>query len=157
MLGQQAGVHEKGTFSLDQLIANIKSNKEFSKTGAIGLFIGVARGDSNEGEQVTKLTLEAYEPKANETLQTICTDLKKKQGIVDVQIHHMLGDFQVGEDMVYVAVAGSHRPEMFEVLREAVERYKHEAPIFKKEQTVTTKGEAKTEWVSEKTHQTQQR
>jgi molybdopterin synthase catalytic subunit len=155
VLGQQAGVHEKGTFSIDQLVENLKSNSEFSKTGAIGLFIGVARGDSNEGEPVTKLTLEAYESKANETLQAICTDLKNKPGIVNVQIHHLLGDFQVGEDMVYVAVAGSHRQEMFEVLREAVERYKHEAPIFKKEQTLTSKGETKAEWVSEKTQQTE--
>lgn len=150
MLGQHAGVHEKGTFSLDQLMSNIKSNKDFAKTGAIGLFIGVARGDSNEGQKVTKLTLEAYEDKATETLEGICSDLEKNPGIVDVQIHHLLGDFKVGDDMVYVSVAGSHRPEVFTVLREAVERYKHEAPIFKKEETLDDKGTAKAEWVSEK-------
>jgi molybdopterin synthase catalytic subunit len=64
----------------------------------------------------------------------------------------MLGDFQVGEDLVYVSVAGSHRLEVFEVLREAVERYKHEAPIFKKEQIVTQKGQTQAEWVTEKVH-----
>ncbi len=146
----QAGVHEKGNFNLDDLMNNIKKNGQFEKTGEIALFIGVARGESNEGEKVEKLTLEAYEEKANEVLEKICDDLTKKQGIVDVQIHHLLGDFNVGDDMVYVSVAGSHRTEVFPVLREAVERYKHEAPVFKKERVIDAKGLAKETWVSEK-------
>jgi molybdopterin synthase catalytic subunit len=70
-------------------------------------------------------------------------------GIMDVQIHHLLGEFNVGEDLVYVLVAGSHRKQVFTVLEEAVERYKKEAPIFKKEHVVTKKGEAKAYWVEE--------
>ena len=149
-MNHHAGVHEKGNFSLDDVIASIRKNKEYSKTGAIGLFIGVARGEDNEGQKVQKLTLEAYEEKANEILGKICDDLQQKPGIVDVQIHHLLGEFKVGEDLVYVSVAGSHRPEVFSVLREAVERYKHEAPVFKKEQVVNGKGDASQYWVSEK-------
>jgi molybdopterin synthase catalytic subunit len=149
-MSQHAGVHDKGTFNLQTLIDNIKQNPDFTQTGAIGLFIGVARGESNDGQKVQKLTLQAYEEKATEVLQTICCELEKKPGIVDVEIHHLLGDFQVGDDMVYVSVAGSHRDEVFSVLREAVERYKHEAPIFKKEQVVDEKGSVKETWVSEK-------
>jgi molybdopterin synthase catalytic subunit len=147
-----AGVHEKGRFSLADLMENIKKNEDFAKTGAIGLFIGVARGENNEGQKVQKLTLEAYEEKADEVLEEICVDLQKKPGIVDVQIHHLLGEFSVGEDLVYVSVAGSHRPEVFSVLREAVERYKHEAPVFKKEQVVDEAGKTQDSWVSEKDH-----
>ena len=62
----------------------------------------------------------------------------------------MLGEFNVGDDLVYVAVAGSHRTEVFTVLREAVERYKSEAPIFKKEHVIDEKGSAVEYWVSEK-------
>ncbi len=82
---------------------------------------------------------------------------KKSQGIVDVQIHHLLGEFSVGEDLVYVSVAGSHRPEVFSVLREAVERYKHEAPVFKKEQVIDEEGSARDSWVSEKGAQSNSR
>ena len=57
----------------------------------------------------------------------------------------MIGDFKVGEDLVYVIVAGKSRKDAFPVLREAVERYKHEAPIFKRE--LLKKG--KPYWVSE--------
>ncbi len=144
-----AGVHEKGKFSLPELIDSIKKNENSEKIGAITLFIGIARGENNEGETVKKLTLEAYEEKANEVLEGICNDLGKKPGIIDVQIHHLLGDFKVGEDLVYVSVAGSHRTDVFPVLREAVERYKHEAPVFKKEQVIDSKGAKKESWLSE--------
>jgi len=145
-----AGVHEKGTLSVSKLLSNIKKNSNFEKAGAIALFIGVARGETLEGEKVQKLTLEAYEEKANEVLAKICDDLSQKPGIVDVQIHHLLGEFNIGEDLVYVSVAGSHRTDVFPVLREAVERYKKEAPIFKKERVINAKGSATEYWVSEK-------
>ena len=145
-----AGVHEKGTFSVSDLLGGIRKNEKFEKAGAIALFIGVARGKTLEGEKVQKLTLEAYEEKANEVLAKICDDLSQKPGIVDVQIHHLLGEFNIGEDLVYVSVAGSHRTDVFPVLREAVERYKKEAPIFKKERVMNAKGSATEYWVSEK-------
>ncbi len=144
-----SGVHETGTFTLQNLMDSIKKSKNAERTGAIGLFIGVARGENNEGQKVKKLTLQAYEEKANEVLEKICDELQQKPGITDVQIHHLLGEFEVGEDMVYVSVAGSHRPEVFSVLREAVERYKSEAPVFKKEQVMDEKGNTLDSWVSE--------
>ncbi len=144
-----ASVHEKGSYSLSDLMDSIRKNSHFEKTGAIALFIGVARGENQKGEKVEKLTLEAYEEKANEVLEGICDDLVQKPGIVDVQIHHLLGEFSVGEELVYVSVAGSHRTDVFSVLREAVERYKHEAPVFKKERVIDAEGEAREVWVSE--------
>ena len=149
-----AGVHEKGTFSVLDLISNTKRNVNYKKAGAMTLFIGVARGETlEEGEKVQKLTLEAYEEKANEVLTKICDDLSKKPGILDVQIHHLLGEFSVGEEIVYVLVAGSHRTDVFPVLREAVERYKNEAPVFKKENVIDAKGLSSEYWVSEKEYE----
>jgi len=149
-LTTHGGVHEKGKFSVSDLLSNTKKSDNYEKAGAVALFIGVARGETLKGEKVQKLTLEAYEEKANEVLAKICEDLSKKLGIVDVQIHHLLGEFDVGEDLVYVLVAGSHRTDVFPVLREAVERYKNEAPVFKKEQIIDAKGAATEYWVSEK-------
>jgi len=149
-LSSDSGVHVKGTITLQSVIENIKQKPNFSKAGAIGLFIGVVRGETLDGERVEKLEIEAYEEKANETLNKICDDLTRKPGIVDVQIHHLIGEFQVGDDLVYVAVAGSHRTDVFPVLREAVERYKSEAQVFKKEQTLDSKGSRTQKWISEK-------
>jgi molybdopterin synthase catalytic subunit len=145
----RAGVHEKGDFSFLDELKNMKRGEGFGKAGAVAVFIGVVRGVSASGGRVEKLVLEAYEEKANEVLRGICDDLRRKPGIVDVQIHHLLGEFKVGEDLVYVLVAGSHRGSVFPVLEEAVERYKREAPIFKKELIVTGKGERKGRWVSD--------
>jgi len=146
----QTGVHEKGTFSFLEMMKNMKDKPDFHKAGAMALFIGVVRGETLEGNKVQKLELEAYEEKANEVLTRICKDLKKKKGIVDVQIHHLLGEFSVGEDLVYVLVAGSHRKNVFPVLEEAVERYKEEAPIFKKEHVSTGKGKTRAFWLAER-------
>lgn len=149
-MAAQAGVHKKGTFSFADMMKNVKSKPDFEKAGAISLFIGVVRGETAQGCKVQKLELEAYEEKANEVLVGICRDLKKKKGIVDVQIHHLLGEFSAGEDLVYVLVAGSHRKNVLSALKEAVERYKKEAPIFKKEHVLTVKGETSASWVTER-------
>jgi len=146
---QRSGVHEKGKFNLSDLINNAKRKKEIVKAGAIAVFIGVVRGETLEGKKVVNLKMEAYEEKANEVLMTISKELSKKPGIVDVQVHHLLGEFNVGEDMVYVSVTGSHREEVFSVLREAVERYKKEVPVFKKEKVVDVEGKESEYWVSE--------
>ena len=149
-MSEKAGVHEKGTFTIQDTVDNIKKDPNYRKAGAIGLFIGVVRGETFDGRKVKQLQLEAYEEKANQVLGKICSDLTKKPGIVNVQIHHLLGEFNVGDDLVYVAVAGSHRTDVFPVLREAVERYKSEAPIFKKEHVIDKKGSDAEYWVSEK-------
>jgi molybdopterin synthase catalytic subunit len=145
----QAGVHEKEEFSLTDLVKSVKKTPNFHKAGAIALFVGVVRGETLKGEKVEKLELQAYEEKANQVLKDICDDLLKKYGVVDVQIHHLLGEFNVGEDLVYVSVAGSHRRGLFRVLEEAVERYKKEVPIFKKEYVTDEKGKKITRWLTE--------
>ena len=143
------GIHQKGQFSLQDLLNSTRANPKFRSAGAIMMFIGVVRGKTRLGETVKKLELEAYEEKANEAIDSICKDLQKKEGIVDVQIHHFIGDFNVGEDLVYVLVAGSHRHNIFPVLKEAVERYKKEVPMFKKEYVIDKRGKTKSYWVSE--------
>ncbi|MEM2947084.1 MAG: molybdenum cofactor biosynthesis protein MoaE [Candidatus Bathyarchaeia archaeon] len=142
-------IHEKGTLSIGELIERVKGNPNFQKAGAIAVFIGVVRGENPRGEKVRRLEIEAYDEGADEVLSKICQDLKKRKGIVDVQIHHFFGEFSVGEDLVYVLVAGSHRGDVFPVLREAVERYKREAPIFKKEYVIAKGGGEKAYWVAE--------
>ncbi len=149
-----SGVHEKGTFSLKDAVDNIKKDPNYHKAGAIALFVGVVRGETlgGAGEKVEKLKIEAYEEKADQVLAKISSDLSQKHGIVNVQIHHLQGEFNVGDELVYVAVAGAHRTDVFPVLREAVERYKSEAPVFKKEHVTSAKGKKSEYWVSEKNH-----
>ena len=146
-------MHQKGSFSFLGMIDDVKKEPSFGKAGAIALFIGTVRMEAKKGERVEKLELEAYEEKANQVLRNICDELRKRPGVTEVQIHHLLGEFKPGEDIVYVLVAGSHRQNIFPVLQEAVERYKSEAPIFKKEHVLSRRGEKKASWLSQtKTH-----
>jgi len=149
-LSVRAGVHRKGTLSVLDVLNSVKERSDFHKVGALTMFIGVVRGETKSGEAVKGLELEAYKEKADEVLANICRELKTRRGIIDVQIHHLIGRFEVGEDLVYVLVAGEHRTTVFPVLEEAVERYKREAPIFKKEYITDEKGATKSYWVSER-------
>ncbi len=148
-LTKKAAVHKKGTLKLTNIIKTTKTNKNFHKAGAIALFIGVVRGETKRKEKVEKLELEAYEEEANKVLENICKELSKKDGIIDVQIHHLLGEFKTGEELVYVLVAGAHRSIVFPTLQEAVERYKKEVPIFKKEYIINREGKIKSYWIRE--------
>jgi len=148
-LARRCGVHKKGTLSVLDVLKSVKDRPDYHKVGAITMFIGVVRGETVKRKTVKRLELEAYDEKADEVLENICKKLKTRKGIVDVQIHHFIGEFELGEDLVYVLVAGSHRTNVFPVLQEAVECYKKEAPIFKKEYVTDKKGVVKSYWVSE--------
>lgn len=145
----RGGVHKKGTWKLADIIRGTRENRGFHKAGAIGIFIGVVRGETGEGI-VEKLELEAYEEEAQAVLESICADLSREKGIVDVQIHHLLGEFESGEELVYVLVAGGHRTDVFPVLQKAVERFKKEVPVFKKEYVSRKDGKAVSYWIGEK-------
>ena len=151
------GIHKKGELTLPELLKSIKEQEDFPKAGAIATFVGVVRGTTLEGENVTELELQAYEEDANKILGSICDELKKREGIIDVQIHHFVGEFSISEDLVYVVVAGAHRENIFGVLQEAVERYKHEAPVFKKEHIIDKTGTKEAYWVNEKEAQQKRR
>ena len=145
----RGGVHKKGSLKLADIIRSTRESLDFHKAGAIGIFIGVVRGEIGEGV-VEKLELEAHEEEAHAVLERICANLSQEKGIVDVQIHHLLGEFESGEELVYVLVAGEHRNDMFPVLQKAVKRFKKEVPVFKKEYVSRKDGKTISYWIGEK-------
>ncbi len=121
--------------TLDSLLCKLKSSKNIEKAGAIGTFTGIVRAVT-ENTRTEFLEFESHGELAQKKMDEICVDLKKKDGIVDVLMHHRTGIIAMGEDIVYIAVAAGHREELFPVLREAIERLKAQVPIWKKEHTV---------------------
>ncbi len=121
--------------TLGSLIKKIRQSEGIEKAGAIGTFTGIVRAVSGE-TRTEFLEFEEYAEVAKQKMDQICSELKQKEGIIEVLIHHRTGIIQKGEDIVYIVVAAAHREQLFPVLREAIERLKAEVPIWKKEHTL---------------------
>ncbi len=133
-------------YTLEALVKKARKNPIIRKAGAIGTFTGIVRELDGE-EKTSRLEFEKYEPEASKVLDQIREELKRKEGILEVLIHHKTGVIKTGEDIVYIVIAAAHRTELFPVLSEAIERIKAEAPIWKKEFT-----EKEEFWVHDREH-----
>jgi molybdopterin synthase catalytic subunit len=122
--------------TLFDLLAKVRRNPDIKKAGAIGTFTGIVR-EIAKGETTKALEFESYDAVAKERIAKIESDLKSREGIIDVLIHHKTGRIEAGEDIVYIVIASGHRQELFPALRDAIERIKEEVPIWKKELTVS--------------------
>jgi molybdopterin converting factor subunit 1 len=94
--------------------------------GAIVTFQGVTR-------EVASLDYEAYRTMAEERIAAILDDCARRHGLLAAAAEHRVGRVALGEPGVIVAVAAGHREEAFAGAREAIDRIKAEAPIWKRE------------------------
>lgn len=106
-----------------------------SHTGAIVTFQGTTR-------DVERLDYEAYEPMASERIGSILAEVATSHEVEGIAAEHRSGPVPRGEPSVVVAVAAAHRGPAFAAAREAIDRIKAEAPIWKRE----VEGE-RAEWV----------
>ena len=121
-------------YTLEALVKKARKNPAIRKAGAIGTFTGIVRELAGD-EKTARLEFEKYEPEASKALDRIRQEIRQKEGILEVLIHHKTGIIKAGEDIVYIVIAAAHRTELFPALSEAIERIKAEAPIWKKEFT----------------------
>src|SRR3954451_16797272 len=104
-------------------------------TGAIVTFQGTTR-------DVDRLDYEAYRQMAEEKIAEILADVLARHEIEGAAAEHRTGPVPRGEPSVVVAIAAAHRGPAFAAAREAIDRIKAEAPIWKRE----VEGE-RAEWV----------
>lgn len=102
------------------------------KQGAISTFIGIAR-EFTRGKKTLKLTYDAYVPMAEKKLAEIGEEIQKQYPDAIVAISHRIGELQISDIAVAIAVSTPHRPEAFAASRYAIERIKEIVPIWKKE------------------------
>ena len=110
--------------------------------GGTCVFLGTVR-DHSEGGDVTGLTYEAWDELATVRLRGIADEILEKWSLVKVAILHRKGKLGIGDVSVVIACSAPHRAEAFEACRYAIERLKHDVPIWKKESLAS--GEA--HWV----------
>ncbi len=99
--------------------------------GAVVLFLGTVR-EHSRGRHVNHLEYEAYDALARSEMARIAAHAVQRWG-VRIAIVHRLGDLQVGEISVAIAVAAPHRRDAFEAGRFAIDTLKQTVPIWKKE------------------------
>jgi selenide, water dikinase len=96
------------------------------RAGAVVTFEGVTR-------DVAVLDYEAYEAMAKERIDQILCDCMQAHDLLGAAAEHRTGRVPLGEPSVLVAVSARHRDEAFAGAREAIDRIKAEAPIWKRE------------------------
>ena len=94
--------------------------------GAVVAFQGVTR-------EVGRLDYEAYREMAEERIDGILRECVERHGLEAAAAEHRTGAVELGEASVIVVVSAAHREEAFEGAREAIDRIKAEAPIWKRE------------------------
>jgi MoaE-MoaD fusion protein len=94
--------------------------------GAIVSFQGTTR-------DVDRLEYEAYREMAEARIASILAECVERHGLEGAAAEHRVGTVPLGEPSVIVAVSAAHRAEAFAGAREAIDRIKAEAPIWKKE------------------------
>ena len=105
---------------------------ETGKYGAVASFIGTTR-DFNEGEQVRKMTLEYYPGMTEKHITDICEQAGRKWKILDCLVLHRVGEIEIGQAIVLIAVWSAHRGDALDACRFIIEDLKARAPFWKKE------------------------
>lgn len=115
--------------TLKSVVEKVKKNVN---CGAIGVFIGVVRGFSDQ-RKVKMLEYESYSEILSSKIAELEEKIRSFPGIKNVKLYHKLGKLTPGEEIVYIAVAGEHRKDIWAPLIWAVELMKTDLPIWKKE------------------------
>jgi len=102
--------------------------------GAVAVFVGQVR-DMNDDAVIGTLTLEHYPGMTEKSLADIVEKAKSRWQFHDALVIHRIGELQPLDQIVLVAVAGSHRGECFAACEFIMDYLKTEAPFWKKEQT----------------------
>lgn len=113
-------------------VAQVAAAVSAPSRGAVLLFLGTVR-DSHRGRRVERLTYSAYRAMAEARLAAIVAEIEAAGDDLALAIVHRLGEVPVGEASVVIAAASPHRAAAYEASRRALERLKHEVPIWKRE------------------------
>jgi molybdopterin converting factor subunit 1 len=108
--------------SIDALSAAVRR----PAAGAVVVFQGITR-------EVESLEYEAYAEMAEARIAAILADCVARHGLEAAAAEHRTGTVPLGEASVIVAVSAAHRGKAFAGAREAIDRIKAEAPIWKRE------------------------
>ena len=129
----------RSPLTLSTLIDEVAS----ADRGGIVSFLGTVR-DHHGGREVRALSYSAYDPMAESVSAEIVAEATARWP-VRIALQHRLGDLEIGDVAVAIAVSGGHRDEAFAACRYVIEELKRRVPIWKRELFA----DGTEEWVNE--------
>jgi molybdopterin synthase catalytic subunit len=123
--------------SLDEVVTAVGDHA----AGGTTIFVGTVR-EQDHGKPVTRLSYSAH-PSAEDELRQVAEKVAADYPVTAVAAVHRVGDLELGDTAVIVAVAAPHRDEAFRASRRLIDDLKAQVPIWKHQ--VFADGE--TEWV----------
>jgi len=107
--------------NLTDLIDTIKNLPDYHRVGMILCHNGVVRGTSRDGRRVSGLRVSVDHVK----LEKIIRKNRQKRGIIEILVEIMEDeDLSVGDDVMYIAVAGDIRDHVVPVLNDTLNEIK---------------------------------
>lgn len=104
--------------------------------GAIVTFVGVARPESADGDEVVGLFLDHHPELTGASLKEIAEDAGRRFDVSAISVVHRCGNVLPGDAIVFVATAALHRRAAFEAAEYAMDRLKTDAVFWKREDAV---------------------
>lgn len=102
--------------------------------GATAVFVGTMR-DYNEGDSVSRMTLEHYPGMTERCLRRIVEVAFAEWPLLDALVVHRVGQLKPNDPIVLVAVWSAHRSAAFAACQFIMEELKSKAPFWKREDT----------------------
>lgn len=106
--------------NLSDMIKSVKEHPDYHKVGMILCHNGVVRETSKEGKRVSSLMVNADRKR----LVEIIAQIKTRPGIIEVLADVNEGKLFLGDDIMFVVVAGDFRENVFSALMDAVNMIK---------------------------------
>ena len=106
--------------NLNALIDRIKAHPDFPKVGMILSHVGVVRGTSRDGRPVSGLELAAD----RDALAAILAEQRRRPGIVDILVEIQEGSLKVGDEVMFIVVAGDVRDHVIPALADTLDAIK---------------------------------
>jgi molybdopterin synthase catalytic subunit len=110
--------------TLAQMVAQMKAHPRFSEAGMVLAHNGVVRENSRDGKPVSGLEIEVN----HDRLEQILAKERARPGILDIQVHIQENrPLKVGDDVMYLVVAGNIRENVIAALTDTLNQIKAEA------------------------------
>ena len=121
----------RGTaLSVDEVLSAVSD----PAAGGVSMFVGTVR-DHDHGDDVVRLSYSAH-PSAEAELRRVAEKVAASYNVTAIAAVHRVGDLDVGDLAVVVAVSCPHRGEAFDACRALIEELKASVPIWKHQQYV---------------------